>query len=469
MILRVQVPGDGCWQERAFIAEVLLGDRLGLDIRMERTEGPDTAILGEDGLRLTMPDGFFPLADRDWLGPATLPTRPLQAWPMAPGQLPGLPGGGTLPVIFGGWAGQGPLVRKDARGTCLALDVFGSAFFMLSRYEEAVEPQRDWADRFPSGASLAQGEGFLGRPLVDEYLELLWRELVSLWPALVRRPSAYRLRLSHDLDWPFATLGVPVDVTLRKLAGDVLVRHSASLGLQRLRSLVAGDAGPYALDPHNTFEFIMDTNEEAGHRGVFNFISGHTAPGNMDGVYSLDQPWIRHLLRRFRDRGHEVGLHPSFMTFRNGQALASELANLRRVAEAEGIRQDTWGGRQHYLRWEASTTWRLYEEAGLAYDSTLGYADRPGFRCGTCHPYRTYDLQGRRPFRLVERPMVAMDGTFFWKHYLGLPMEMALGAIQPLVEQCRAYAGEFVLLWHNTHLLTQKEQRLYQQIVRMAS
>jgi hypothetical protein len=469
MTLTVQVPRDGCWQERAFIIEVLLRDRLGLDIRLEQAEVADTAIIGEGGLRLTMPDCFFPKAAEDWLGLATLPRRPLQSRPMGPGELPGLPRGGTLPVIFGGEPDEGALVRMWPRGSYLALDVFGSAFFMLSRYEEAVQPQRDWADRFPSGASLAQGEGFLDRPLVDEYLEILWRELSRLWPSLVRRPSAYRLRLSHDLDWPYATLGVPVGVTLRKLAGDLLVRHSASLGLQRFRSMVAGDGGAYALDPHNTFEFIMDTNEGAGHRGVFNFISGHTAPGNMDGVYSLDQPWIRHLLRRFRDRGHEVGLHPSFMTFRDGQALGSELANLHRAAEAEGIRQEAWGGRQHYLRWEASTTWRLYEEAGLTYDSTLGYADRPGFRCGTCHPYRTYDLQERHPFRLVERPMVAMDGTFFWKEYLGLPMEKALGAIQPLVEQCRAYAGEFVLLWHNTHLLTPEEKRLYQQIVHMAS
>jgi len=189
----------------------------------------------------------------------------------------------------------------------------------------------------------------------------------------------------------------------------------------------------------------------------------------LDGVYHLDQPWIRHVLRQFRDRGHEMGLHPSFCTYRDPEALGRELANLHRVAEAEGIRQDTWGARQHYLRWQATTTWRIYEEAGLDFDCTLGFADRPGFRCGTCHAYRAYDLQGRHPLRLVERPMIAMDGTIFWKGYLDLALEDAMGTIQPLVNQCRAYGGTFGLLWHNTRLLTPKERQFYKDLVTLAS
>ena len=69
-----------------------------------------------------------------------------------------------------------------------------------------------------------------------------------------------------------------------------------------------------------------------------------------------------------------------------------EFERLISVAEEEGICQDVWGGRQHYLRWEAPTTWRAWEEAGLDYDSTLTFADHAGFRCGVCFEYPVYDI-----------------------------------------------------------------------------
>jgi hypothetical protein len=254
---------------------------------------------------------------------------------------------------------------------------------------------------------------------------------------------------------------------LRRLAEDVLVRHDPGLGLQRIRSLVPRGREAYELDPNNTFEFIMDIDERQGRPSVFNLIAGHTGPGDTDGVYTLDQPRIRHLLRRFRDRGHELGLQPSFGTFRDPRALGEELATLLRVTEAEGIRQPAWGGRQHYLRWDAGTTWRIYEQAGLAYDSTVGYSDQVGFRCSTCHPFRAYDLRERRPLRLVERPLVAMDTSLF--EHMRLPLAAARDTLKPLVDQCRAYGGEFGLLWHNSRLLTPGERRCYREVVEMAS
>jgi hypothetical protein len=50
-------------------------------------------------------------------------------------------------------------------------------------------------------------------------------------------------------------------------------------------------------------------------------------------------------------------------------------ARLQRVAEAAGVRQDEWGGRQHFLRWATPDTWRDWEAAGLSHDSTLAYSE----------------------------------------------------------------------------------------------
>ena len=45
-------------------------------------------------------------------------------------------------------------------------------------------------------------------------------------------------------------------------------------------------------------------------------------------------------------RGHEVGFHAGFGTFRDPKRTADEFDHLRDVAERAGVRQEQWGGRQ---------------------------------------------------------------------------------------------------------------------------
>src|SRR5438105_1699991 len=92
---------------------------------------------------------------------------------------------------------------------------------------------------------------------------------------------------------------------------------------------------------------------------------------------------------------------------RSATSHAAAIPTLRRVCSEEGVEQATWGGRQHFLRW-APPLWPAYERAGLAYDTSLSFADRPGFRAGICCEYPVFDLKGRRTLRLRERPLVAM-------------------------------------------------------------
>ena len=172
------------------------------------------------------------------------------------------------------------------------------------------------------------------------------------------------------------------------------------------------------------------------------------------------------LIGRIARRGHEIGIHPSFPTYRDAERTREEVERLRRVAEAQGVQQEEWGGRQHYLRWTNPDTWRNWEAAGLAYDSTLGYAEALGFRAGTCHPYRVFDLRERRPLRLRERPLQVMD--------VALPFaagfDAARTAVREIAAECRRYRGCLVVLWHNNTLLrSRREQRWYEELVAAVS
>ncbi|WP_187312920.1 hypothetical protein [Candidatus Williamhamiltonella defendens] len=45
----------------------------------------------------------------------------------------------------------------------------------------------------------------------------------------------------------------------------------------------------------------------------------------------------------------------------------------------------------HHLRREHPTTLQAWNDACMDYYHTLGYADQPGFRCGTCFAYPAFN------------------------------------------------------------------------------
>jgi hypothetical protein len=424
--------------ERRYVLDVVLRDWLGLEWELRAADRADVRITlaGEPGEQgVLVPDVLFATAPEAWLTEASLPTvRTLD----------------RLPIIYGA-----PAPDPDR----LAVDVFGAAFFMLTRYEELAVAERDEHDRFPTRASVAARAGFLGTPVVDAYVELLWEAMQRTWPRLSRRPRAYSVALTHDVDDPLATLEHGPRDVVRQLGGDLARRRDPRLAARRARALL----GDRDRDPNNTFDFLMDVSERHGVRSAFYFLA-HRDERPREGAYLFEHPWVRSLIGRIARRGHEIGVHPSLPTYRDAELTREELERLRQVAEAEGVRQDEWGGRQHYLRWANPDTWRNWETAGLTYDSTLAYSETIGFRTGTCHAYRAFDLLERRPLRLVERPFQVMDVTLL--NAMGLSFDAASAAVLDIAAQCRRYSGRLGILWHNNTLLrSEREQRWYASLV----
>lgn len=455
MTLVVAVP-PGREPERRYVLDVVLSDRLGLTWRLETHPCPDVRIRldGDDAPRaVTLPDGLFAVPQDAWLTPAALPAPPLPRLPV--GDLAGglLGAAERLPVLYGRPGAQ-RLCDAGPDGVTLHVDVLGGVFALLTRYEEALDGPRDRYDRFPAARSLATREGFLDVPLADAYVELLWSALARTWPRLRRRPVAYEVLLTHDVDDPLSTLGRGPGLLARQFAGDVVRRRDAGLALRRVRAVHDARRSRYDRDPHATFDFLCEVSERHGLRSAFYFL----ARGDVDpDLLLLDHPWVQGLVGHVHRRGHEVGLHAGFGTYRDAERTARELADLRALAEREGVEQQRWGGRQHYLQWANPDTWNNWDAAGLDYDCTLAYSEAAGFRTGTCHPYRAFDLHRRRPLRLVERPFQVMDVTLFG--HLGLAPDAAREVVLGIARQCRRFAGGLGILWHNDEVLRTVRQR----------
>jgi len=196
-MFQVRLPSH-CRMEAEWICSVVFGEFLGLPFSMIPAPAPAFTVQYANRI-LTLPDVFFSQAVNAWLSPATIPKLPLAQWDVVSSGLDAVLVENTIPILFGS-----PGYVVDESGNFrLNLDVLGSAFFMLSRYEEAVLPDRDQHDRFPATASLAYREDFLDRPIVDEYVEILWAAMKRVWPGLERKPRQPRMWVSCDIDHPF--------------------------------------------------------------------------------------------------------------------------------------------------------------------------------------------------------------------------------------------------------------------------
>jgi hypothetical protein len=456
-MLIIELPPD-YREEQTYIAGTLLRERLGLDVRFGDVRfGPESGCGGvriHDGCgrELRVAADLFTRPRAGWLTPACLPREPLAWWD--------IPDIGAdlaqtrLPVLYG----TGTLTRGD--GTVdLGLDVFGTAFFMLSRLEEVVVPARDGHDRFPASEALAFRHGFLNRPVVDEAVEVLWACLRLVWPGLERRRRDFRHVLSHDVD-----MLRRYERPLRLVAGNLIRRRDPGQAWADLAGWARIRLGG-AADPYDTFDQIMDVSEAAGQTSAFYFITDWTCP-TYDRGYRFDSPPVRALLRRIAARGHEIGLHTSYGTFLDAGQTRREFEILLRVCDEEGIRQDRWGGRQHYLRWRTPVTFQNWDDAGLAYDSTLSFADAAGFRCGTCHEFPVFNVLTGRALALRERPLVSMECSVLDPRYQGLGAgPAALAEMKRLKDLCRHYRGDFTLLWHNNRLAGPAEAALFRDVV----
>jgi len=457
---------SGYLPERQYIFHVVFGEFLGIAYRTQETAA--TAIeITLDGdasnRKLCLPDILFATSPFEWLTKRNCPRLPLREYRIRWNGANNRSIQEALPVLFGTGAEESSRGSWGSEAIDLPIDIFGSAFFVLTRYEEIVSGEKDEWGRFPAHCSILCRADISRRPIVDEYVELLWEALRQLWPQLTRKPRTFGLHITHDVDHPLWNLNKNAVAVLTTSARDVALRRDWRLASQRWKSFRLAAREDYREDPYNTFDFIMDQSEQIGVKSAFFLKGGRTSPAH-DSEYSLNAPWARALIRKIADRGHEVGIHPSFETFGDRAAISREFLTVRRACEEEGIRQSVWGGRQHYLRWSNPITWQNWEDAGLQFDSTLGFAEVIGFRCGTSHEYPCYNLVSRERLKLRERPLIVMDSTLY--SYMRLGRQELIDATVGLAATCRRFGGNFTLLWHNSNLLTRAGKEAYQTILR---
>jgi hypothetical protein len=457
MTLHVVFP-DGRRAEKRWACHVVLQEWLGVHVDVDFDQEEHVRIRA-GGKVLSMPDSFFARAADNWFGPASLPVEPLPQWMPAQSGLDAVLVRPAVPVIFG----SPGFAMRTVDAAELHLDIFGAAFFLLARYEEAACRQRDTHNRFPASASLAYRAGFLDRPIVDEYAEILWAAISRLWPRIERRPRRFRMAVSCDVDHPYHPSARSVVRLFKRTIGEAVRKRSLAAAIAPIRNHVASRKGDWRSDPYyHTVDWMMDVNERAGNAVAFYFIPEITDAA-IDDTCALNDPAVIDMIERIATRGHEIGIHPGYRTYRSSSRIRSGLNTLQQLLHRQGFAQRISGGRQHYLRWSVQTP-GVWEAAGLQYDSTLGYAEQAGFRCGTCREYPMFDLCAGKALRLRQRPLICMEASVI-RHMGRGVTESALETMAELKAITRRFGGSFTLLWHNSGFETDGAKEMYCNII----
>ncbi len=403
-MIKIFIPNNNI-QERKYIIDIIFNEFFGLEYKLE-VGSKEYEIILNNGKKLTIEDTFFNKYpnDLEYLHIDNIPSK----------------------------------IEE--------LDIFSAIFFMLTRWEEYVNKTRDKHNRFPATESLAYKQGFLDRPIVNEYVERLKNMLLELDSSLVFKERKFELILTHDVD--VIQMWKSWKQVFRVALGDIIKRKDIGLACERFAEYFLTKRGKIK-DPFDTFDWLMDKSEAIGIKSRFYFMSGGVT--EFDNRYKIDNPKVLELIEKIKQRGHIVGIHPSYNAYNNFEQFKKEKELLEKVVGEKIVE-----GREHYLRFEVPTTWQIWEDNGMQVDSTCGYADKEGFRCGTGDEFSVFNILSRKKLKLKERPLVVMDCTLFeYNSYSYNEAEVRINLL-------KGTTNIFTILWHNSYI---KHMKLYKLIL----
>jgi len=149
-------------------------------------------------------------------------------------------------------------------------------------------------------------------------------------------------------------------------------------------------------------------------------------------------------IRKVMAAGCEVALHgiDAWLDTSSGR---EEIAEVRRLTNCSGI-----GVRMHWLYYDERSP-AILEDAGAAYDSTVGYRETVGFPTGTTQCYKPLQAS-----RLLELPLHAMDTALFYPAYRNLSQQEAIPVLKQMVDNVVKFGGCVTTNWHDRSLFPER-------------
>lgn len=345
-----------------------------------------------------------------------------------------------IPFLF---SADGPIFAFDVGCCVFRKDIIASGFYFLTCWHEYILGFHGAKKgRVDYRQSLQYRWDFTEVPVVDVYCQMLLFSISQYLPEYVREVywnerKRFCVSLSHDIDyWNYWT---------GKQRSDTIIHNLKSLPLRPVRALwkLGGHIVHKSLvhDPWKNVHKLANRELHSGVKSTWFLLA-------RDDFEDPRQNYISNVVSREQIIDllgqQEIGLHGSPESAFNSSILAEELKTLRDIGF------DPIGFRTHYLHFDYQESFTILENAGIKYDSTLGYWESIGFRAGISFPFYPFNIEENRPFRVLEIPLIVMDTTLHSTKAMNLNAREIWRTLKRLIDMAEKYQSHLSLLWHNT-------------------
>ena len=343
-----------------------------------------------------------------------------------------------IPFLFND-SKQKKIIQKNGKKILINHDIIIASFYLLSGYQEYQCKQKDKYSRFAFKESIQSSMAIYNIPVVNYYFDILKTaiELHSgrkiLYSDCYKEPVGF---ISHDIDK--CTKGYLEELFYLIKKGKLFT------------SLKVLDNRIVNKDPWFNFEIISEMEKKLGVKSTFFFLNSMKRYKGITGAdYNINDNDIQNIIHDLAKNGHEIGIH-----------LHPKIFSDKKLEETiKSFPCHVKGCRIHFLKFDYHYTLIELENSDLEYDSTLGFAEMPGFRNSFAHPFLIYNHKDDRPTRILEIPLIIMDTTFSnYLHTRNLGIEFK-EHFEDLINQVVKFNGIFTLLWHNNYFSNYKYKR----------
>jgi hypothetical protein len=268
-------------------------------------------------------------------------------------------------------------------------------FFMLSRFEE-YSPNPEVLDEhglMKSDAQWLVQQRLHHTPICDLMVQAIYQYL-----GLKPQTKPTKMTLSHDLDHVEVFNG---KYNLLRNMGGVFLRYRKLKTVFRLLKYYLKRKSGTWKDPYDNLDWMLSERTDIER---IMYVPAIQNPHALDPDHLVFNEQGTKMITFAQRLGYKIGLHPSYLTWKNAELMQQQKGNLE-----QWISEKIMLTRQHYLRFSFPETADQIQKLGFKEDSTLGYRDKIGFRCGTGFPYRLYDFANEKAYDWYERPLIVMD------------------------------------------------------------
>ncbi|MFV0237644.1 MAG: polysaccharide deacetylase family protein, partial [Flavobacteriales bacterium] len=341
-----------------------------------------------------------------------------------------------------------PYFFKTSTKSALSHDLFASAFYLLTRYEEYLPSIKDSLGRFQSKNSLAFQNGFLKMPVVDLWAKEILHKIQEKYPDIKahQQPFSFVNTISVHEVFKYAQRGI-----LGTILG--LVQDFFKFKLYAIKERIQVILS-LKKDPYNTFRFLLDVHKQNQLKSIFFFSIGSLS--EYDNNISVERAYYRELIKSIEDYSF-IGTLFSMRSTAQNSLKKEEKKIMEMISHRTPNRS-----RQHLLKLDLPFTYRDLIKIDIKKDFSMGYYDEIGFRASTCSPFLFYDLKHETLTLLKVFPSIFNDHAL--KRKYGHNRKKIKQEILSLIMTVKEFNGVFVSTFHNDTFSNESQWKGWKEI-----